>query len=578
MRNCYAAALHAGAHPADAPSYRDGECTVFNAAIEDLDGNVISFVFRERGDSEEEGEGDAAVSVIDNSRVLTWQKDVAASGLHDDVQSLSSRVSRDKSRAQTAMDLASQAAGSIRSRSAAPAPGISRSYTTPAISSTTDFPSKAFLGTILGAAAGATIAWAMTKAEHENERVEAAFEGSMRSQRSVEDGQSTVRPRRNYSVTESHAPRSHRNYSTTESQASRRYPPRSLARSMRAIEPASAAFDDADVQDILSRYTASRRPLPATRSRTLDAADYASLTSSYRHLKRSTTLPVEDDHQYLLEAPKPRSIAPSHRSSSSRARDADKSTRSTASHHATGRRSHHHHEDEGVDQDLKRRDSGISMRSSSHRSSHAGSLHRSSHRPPSASTVVAGSSSSSSRRSSASTIKTPPRHGTSLNHHESAVNVPLPPSRTASSYVSVTSAKASSVKAPSYVTAAQVPIPSSHGNGWTQEEPWPSGAEEESDGLGDTKTVVPDDSISCVNISVSARSQSSRHRSQRTSKGGSRASGRDSDRKSDATVRPIMRKRGEGGGSAASLPVRAKEEYYRHDEGRPGKRSTVSYA
>lgn len=571
MRNCYAAALHAGAHPTDAPGYRDGECTVFNAAVEDLDGNVISFVFRERGASEEEGAGDAAVPLVDNSRVLTWQKDVAASDLHDDIQSLSSRISRAKSRAHTAMDLASQASGSIRSRSAAPAPGMSRSYTAPAISSTTDFPSKAFLGTILGAAAGATIAWAMTKAEHENELAEAAFEESMRSQIPAEDGQSTARPRRNYSVTESHAPRSHRNYSTTESHTSRRYPPRSLARSMRAIEPASASFDDAGVQDLLSRYTSSRRPLPATRSRTLDAADYASLASSYRHLRRSTTLPVEDDHQYLLEAPKPRSIAPSHRSSSSRARDVEKSSRSSASHHTTSRASHHPHENEVDDKDLKRRDSGISMHSGSHRSSHSNSQHRSSHRPPSASTVVAGDS--SSRRSSASTIKPSSRRPSSLCHQESAAEVPLPPSRTGSSHVS-----ASSAKAPSYVTAAQVPIPSSHGNGWTREDPCASGAEEESDGLGDTKTIVPEDSISCVDLSASGRSHSSRRRSQRMSGAGSRASGRDSDHKSDATVRPITKRRGERGGSAASLPVRTKEELYGHGEGIRGKRSTVSYA
>ncbi|KAF2766978.1 hypothetical protein EJ03DRAFT_248802, partial [Teratosphaeria nubilosa] len=46
VRNCYASALYAGAYPSGAPSYRNGECTVFNAAVEDLDGNVVEFVFR----------------------------------------------------------------------------------------------------------------------------------------------------------------------------------------------------------------------------------------------------------------------------------------------------------------------------------------------------------------------------------------------------------------------------------------------------------------------------------------------------------------------------------------------------
>ncbi|KAI7047411.1 hypothetical protein KC352_g46059, partial [Hortaea werneckii] len=112
VRNCYAAALSAGAYPSGAPSYRNPDGTVFSAAVEDLDGNVVEIVYRE-GIDFEPAEGVAAPSK--DGRVIAWQKDVADSGLHDDAESVASKTSHAKSRAQTAMDLASTASKSIKS-------------------------------------------------------------------------------------------------------------------------------------------------------------------------------------------------------------------------------------------------------------------------------------------------------------------------------------------------------------------------------------------------------------------------------------------------------------------------------
>ena len=170
-------------------------------------------------------------------------------------------------------------------------------------------------------------------------------------------------------------------------------------------------------------------------------------------------------------------------------------------------------------------------RASEHRSKHTSDPDRASHH--------------SSRHSSASTLK-PSKHGSS--RYESAVEVPLPVSQ-----------------APSYVTAAQVPIPESNGGAW--EDP------EESDGLGDTRTVVPDDSISCVDFSKPRSSARSSH-SHKSSRHHGSSSKRSEAAGSDRTVKAASRKEGSRH-SAATLPVRSREEAY--GTGKGGKKSTFSY-
>ena len=152
---------------------------MFNAAVEDLDGNVVEFVHRELVEVEDNA---PALTAPEDSRVLTWQKDVARSGVGTDVESLTSRTSRARSRAETVKTLVSSASRSVRSRSEAPT-GLTRAQTLPvSYASTTEFPSKAVFGTVLGAAAGAAVAWAMMTAEESSARNETAYAKSTRAQ------------------------------------------------------------------------------------------------------------------------------------------------------------------------------------------------------------------------------------------------------------------------------------------------------------------------------------------------------------------------------------------------------------
>lgn len=436
MRNCYAAALSAGAYPSGAPGYRNPDGSVFSAAVEDLDGNVIEFVFRD-GLGSNENEGTAAPS--ESHRVIAWQKDVADSGLHDDMESVSSQKTGSKSRMQTVMDLASSASGSAKDPSEESKPGISRAATMPT-SSGSGFPTKALFGTVLGAAAGAALMFAVTRSEKENAREERDFEsfkastkaessrGKPATVQTVFDprdakGQQPHQPHRNFSATESisRPPKSHRNFSVTESAYSKPQLPQPPP-AMRAIDQA-AFYDDDSVREAISRFTA-RRPGAPKRSKTTDVVEYApasrasrsqaprssaSYATSNRHLhsgksrhydKRSAvgmlppneqgsataTLPANEE-RLMLEAPPAKSTASYQSSRRSRRDDAE--------------------EDE---QDLKRRDSGISF----------GSLH-SKH----------GDERSRVSRRTESTIKAS-RAGTS--HHGSAADIPLPDSRATSDF------------------------------------------------------------------------------------------------------------------------------------------------
>ena len=480
VRDCYAAALNAGGRPSGAPSYRKNDCSCFNAAVEDLDGNTIEFIFREPCGPKHQK---ALPAPSEHSNVLLWQKGVVRSAFNDEVQSVASRASRTKSRAQTALDLASSASKPMK-KSEAPTPGIHRSYTEP-VAQTSEKGGKAIVGTLLGAAAGAAFAYAMCSSERDNARDEAAFAASMRSKAP------SVRTSRTHSNYEkSTVSKPSRGYSSTESYRGSRHPPRSTPR---MIEP--APYDDYDVQDVISRYTSSRRPMPQ-RSKTYDAIEYPSQSSSAGHgdrfnTKRASTMPL-DRPDYYIEGTK--SVP--------------------ASRHTSRRGSLEDHK-------LKRHDSGVSMHS--HRS------HRS---------FEGGRRSSASK---ASTVK-PSRRG---SLYESAADITLPQS-----------------KATSYISAAQVSMPPSRsGVGYT-------GAAEESDGLGDMQTVLPEDSISCIDFSSKRKESKSRSGSSKTSRHGSKRSEADSQR----TVRPV--KPSGSRHSAQTLPVRSKDDYY---SSRSGKRSTLTY-
>lgn len=502
VRHCYIAALNAGGSGSGKPGKRSGDCHCFNAAVTDLDGNTIEFIYREPAASQ------AQVAPPAPSRVESWQQDVARSSVNDDLRSLSSRAERAKSRVQTALDVASSASKSMKG-STAPAPGITRSRTEP-VTSRPDNGGKTIVGTLLGAAAGAAFAYAMVSSERENARDEEAFASSSRSKPpSMKD----ARSRSNYEG------------STISKKSSRSS--KQPERSMRAIE--APRYDNDEIQDVLSRYTSSRRPLPQ-RSNTYDASEYAPRSStSHRsdrfNTKCSTTLPIDMQQQYLIEGPR---TAP-------------------ASRHTSRRGSFD-------DNKLKRHDSGVSMHSHRSRRSFDG-----------------GRRSSISRTS---TIKQPKG-----SLYESAAGVPLPSSK-AQSYISAADMQKASSIAPSYITAAEMPLPSSRTASYVSAAqvslpPSRTTVEysdaEESDGLGDMKTVVPDDSISCVDFSGKSKKSKSKSGStsgSRTSRHGSKRSEAPSER----TIRPANPTSSRH--SAQTLPVRAKADYY---SSQGGKRSTHTY-
>ena len=196
------------------------------------------------------------------------------------------------------------------------------------------------------------------------------------------------------------------------------------------------------------------------------------------------------------------------------------------------------------DPNLKRHDSGVSMHS--HRSRH-------------------------SSTSKTSTAK-PSRRG---SLYESAANVPLPSSK-AQSYISAAEMPLPASRAQSYITAADMPLPVSHAASYysAAQVPVPpsrtnggyTDVAEESDGLDDMRTVVPEDSISCVDFSAKPKKSTSSSKS-------SRHSSKHSEAPSERTVRPA--KTAGSKHSAQTLPMRPKDDYY---STRGGRRSILSYA
>lgn len=484
VRDCYAAALNAGAHPSGAPSYRNNDCSCFNAAIEDFDGNTVEFIFREPS---EPVDTKRSIAPSQHSASRT-QKEANNNGFNEDMRSFKDLAAKTQSRAQTALDVASSAAKSMKT-SSAPTPGITRSRTEP-VSSTNQNGSKALMGTLLGAAAGAAFAYAVTQSEKDSARKEAAFASEMRSRGG--------RPRGSSDKSGS-SKASQRSRGTSETARGARSGPH-------AIEP--APYDDYEVQEVLRQRRSTARPTPQ-RSRTYDETEYAPNSSHNARgdrfsVRRASTMPVDLDH-YYIEGPrsKPESKRDSRRGSVD-------------------------------DSELERYDSGVSMNSRR------------------------------SRRSSSGDKNSMTRQSRRNSYHESAANVPLPTSRTAS-YINTS-------KAPSYVTAAQVPLPQSRGTSYLSAAQAPTSAPrgdyldagEESDGLGDLPPVTPDDSISCVDFSKPTKKTKS---SGKSSVSSSKRSQADSER----TVRPA--KQSGSKHSVRTLPTRRRDSFDRRS-----KRSTATYA
>lgn len=557
VRECYAAALNSGGHPSGAPNYRNENCTCFNAAVEDLDGNTIEFIFRQpHGDGGCCGEAGPQSSIQD----LEDADEVA----EDDVQSIAqsvrsqeSRVSRAKSSMQTALDLASTTSKSIKS--AAPSQGISRTNTAPASSS---FPSRTLVGTALGAAAGAALMYAMSRAERASAKDEAEHAAYMMSSKPRSRSETRGIQRESRSMppppppslkTRSIAARSaapisypappsvrdtrkfHRNFSTTESAFSTRHPAPHSTQAMRMLEATGHNGVDSEVQEALGRYN-SLRAMP-TRSKTSDDYIYAatSQAGARSETRRASKMPVRDEHeplQYMLEE--------GPRSTVSRGSKTHRDSGMRSSSHVSSSASRHRrvsHDDAA--QLHHRNDSGVSVHSSS----------RSHHRR---------------ERDGESETGRTIKPATTPSRRDSAL--PSPPSKppsllieTAAYFPAAISLPASSIASSSRRRNAAIP-PIHH-----SEQSWEEfTAGEESDGLGDIKTVVPEDSISCVDLSEKGRrrrrkggsesgrsshhrhgesesGRSSRHHHGSSSRKHGSSSSRRSEAASESTVKPIKR-------------------------------------
>jgi hypothetical protein len=171
VRDFYSAALTAGGRPNGAPATRCDDEDHFNAAVLDLDGNSIEVVFRNRPDVLHDG------TVIEHSRVITWQRSVYES-YHDDRSVISARTSASKA---APSEVASKAASVVSK-----APTVARSVSEPiAVAQATpasdagDGAAKKIIGTLLGAAAGAAVAYAMVRSEQDSAKKESDFSAFM---------------------------------------------------------------------------------------------------------------------------------------------------------------------------------------------------------------------------------------------------------------------------------------------------------------------------------------------------------------------------------------------------------------
>ncbi len=139
--------MKAGGRIHGEPAIRDTESGYYSAAVLDFDNNSIEVRHREGAKVEPQRliAGDVA-----NQSVLSWQKDVA--------KSIASNSALAKSTSPQV----------IINNVTAPTMVISQPI--PDSKPKSDMSTKAFIGTLLGAAAGAAVAYAMTKAEDESDR------------------------------------------------------------------------------------------------------------------------------------------------------------------------------------------------------------------------------------------------------------------------------------------------------------------------------------------------------------------------------------------------------------------------
>ncbi|KAF2658047.1 hypothetical protein K491DRAFT_776610 [Lophiostoma macrostomum CBS 122681] len=271
VRDFYAAALNAGGRPNGAPASRTEESDHFNAAVLDVDGNSIEVVYQ-GGEPDFQDDG----TVVEHSRVITWQRSVTES-CRDDRSIISSRTAQSASNRAlvpaaapskapsivSAASTLSKAASMVRSVSApVSVPRVTVEHTsTTKIIATGDGAAKKIIGTLLGAAAGAAVAYAMVKGEEDSAKKEAEFDAYQRAKAASVQAPSQPQlsmqdPQLIYETT----PRSvHRNISDTDSHYST--PQSRSVYVQRAIEPAPRSYHSPSYASVPPTQVSERRAI-----------------------------------------------------------------------------------------------------------------------------------------------------------------------------------------------------------------------------------------------------------------------------------------------------------------------------
>ncbi|KAL9037721.1 MAG: hypothetical protein Q9214_005572 [Letrouitia sp. 1 TL-2023] len=148
----FIAALKAGGRIHGEPAIRDQETGYYSAAVVDFDDNSIEAMHRDKATSDH----CESTASLNQDRVRSWQKEVA--------KSTSSQIPQaDKEKPQITI-------------SNITVPTVTIAQPLSQTKSSGDVGSKALVGTLLGAAAGAAFAYAMTKSEGNNGLQAAAYQ------------------------------------------------------------------------------------------------------------------------------------------------------------------------------------------------------------------------------------------------------------------------------------------------------------------------------------------------------------------------------------------------------------------
>lgn len=190
VRAFYTTAMNSGANGGESPAYRNDDAECFNAVVLDPDGNSVEVVYHNmpvqaapstaskapRGLLLEAGSAAAAApaeNVLSESRSLAAWKSIGSAAL--DALAGASAVGRPESERRSS----ASAVSSAISRRGSLIPGIVRSFTDPLLlreAGRGEISDKALMGTMLGAAAGAAVVYAMCKSEEDSSRAERDYE------------------------------------------------------------------------------------------------------------------------------------------------------------------------------------------------------------------------------------------------------------------------------------------------------------------------------------------------------------------------------------------------------------------